>query len=566
MGGEGGGRWPARPSVGRHGLASSRPGRGKAFTALLAVAPRPGRGGAVLALVAAVAGSFFLVPPAPTQGAVAPGPAPAQGALAPALAAQQADSSAALANPATNIPRTAVIERECGNPSSNACQAAVVEAIDSARAAEGVKPLQLPSYYESLSVPQQLLVLADAEREDRGLPGFAGLSSRLDAIAREGALSNNDPNGPANTSWGSNWAGGEGSALLADYDWMYDDGPGSPNLDCAKPGASGCWDHRLNILGDYGPHPSMGAAVASVSGVSSFTELFSSGAPGPLDYVLPATAPSLSGGPAAHPAKVQPSTGDGAPSYWQATSTGAIFAAGDQGLHGSAARLHLARPVVGIAATPNGRGYWEVAADGGVFSFGNAKFYGSAARRRLPSPVVGMAVARGGLGYWLATSDGSVYSFGEAKFYGSLAGKAGRQVVGIAPTADGHGYWLVTARGSIYNFGDARPYGPRGHLATSSPVVGIAATPAGAGYWLVTRRGNVFCFGDAKYYGTPAGVAGDDVVSIAVPPSGDGYYVATASGKVFSFGAPQVSRAPRALSEPHALPSAPVVAITTPGT
>jgi hypothetical protein len=36
-------------------------------------------------------------------------------------------------------------------------------------------------------------------------------------------------------------------------------------------------------------------------------------------------------------------------------------------------------PIVGISATPDGRGYWLVGADGGVFSFGDAVFHGSAA-------------------------------------------------------------------------------------------------------------------------------------------------------------------------------------------
>jgi hypothetical protein len=36
-------------------------------------------------------------------------------------------------------------------------------------------------------------------------------------------------------------------------------------------------------------------------------------------------------------------------------------------------------PIVGISATPDGKGYWLVGADGGVFAFGDAGFYGSAA-------------------------------------------------------------------------------------------------------------------------------------------------------------------------------------------
>ncbi len=70
---------------------------------------------------------------------------------------------------------------------------------------------------------------------------------------------------------------------------MYDDGPGSPNLDCGHRSSSGCWDHRQNILGNYGAHPSMGAAATMVDGVTSMTELFSSGAGGVLEFSLRAT-------------------------------------------------------------------------------------------------------------------------------------------------------------------------------------------------------------------------------------------------------------------------------------
>ena len=168
------------------------------------------------------------------------------------------------------------------------CQQAVLHAIDVARAAEGVGPLELPSYYDSISVPEQLLVLTDLERVDRGLAGFNGLSTKLDALSRAAAISNQDPTGPDGTAWGSNWAGGEASALLADYDWMYDDGPHSPNMDCTGPVSSGCWDHRRNILSNYGPHPAIGAAATKVGGVTSMTELLTSGPAGTLDYSMPA--------------------------------------------------------------------------------------------------------------------------------------------------------------------------------------------------------------------------------------------------------------------------------------
>jgi len=46
----------------------------------------------------------------------------------------------------------------------------------------------------------------------------------------------------------------------------------------------------------------------------------------------------------------------------------------------------LRRPIVGIAATPDGQGYWLVASDGGVFSFGDAAFHGSTGALTLNRP------------------------------------------------------------------------------------------------------------------------------------------------------------------------------------
>jgi len=40
-------------------------------------------------------------------------------------------------------------------------------------------------------------------------------------------------------------------------------------------------------------------------------------------------------------------------------------------------RTNVNAPIVGMAATPTGKGYWLVAADGGIFGFGDAQFYGN---------------------------------------------------------------------------------------------------------------------------------------------------------------------------------------------
>ena len=78
-----------------------------------------------------------------------------------------------------------------------------------------------------------------------------------------------------------------------------------------------------------------------------------------------------------------------------------------------------ARPIVGMAATPTGRGYWLVASDGGIFAFGDAPFHGSTGAIASASPIVGMAATPRGRGYWLVASDGGIFAFGDAPFHGS---------------------------------------------------------------------------------------------------------------------------------------------------
>ena len=63
-----------------------------------------------------------------------------------------------------------------------------------------------------------------------------------------------------------------------------------------------------------------------------------------------------------------------------------------------------------------------MAGDGGIFTFGDAAFYGSTGGFRLNKPIVGMAATPDGRGYWLVASDGGIFTFGDAAFYGSTGG------------------------------------------------------------------------------------------------------------------------------------------------
>ena len=147
----------------------------------------------------------------------------------------------------------------------------------------------------------------------------------------------------------------------------------------------------------------------------------------------------------------------GRPGYWLVASDGGIFAFGDAAFYGSTGghppqptggghgrhprrrgllagglrRRHLrlrrrpllrvdrrpsasTRPVVGMAASPNGSGYWFVASDGGIFAFGDARFYGSMGEHRPQPTGGGHGLQPGTAGYWLVAADGGLFSFGNA--------------------------------------------------------------------------------------------------------------------------------------------------------
>jgi hypothetical protein len=177
-----------------------------------------------------------------------------------------------------------------------------LEAIDAARAAEGLGALHLPSNFSSLGQPEQIFALTDIERTDRGLPPYVGLVASLDKDALEGAEALADPVIPGQAAirsgalaWGSIEAE-DINALSADYIWMYDDGLGSTNIDCTPVHPSGCWGHRDNILWDFSPAGLRGrtlvagaaeCAAATIEHVpmNSYTEIVALLGAAPNSYV-----------------------------------------------------------------------------------------------------------------------------------------------------------------------------------------------------------------------------------------------------------------------------------------
>jgi hypothetical protein len=224
--------------------------------------------------------------------------------------------------------------------------------------------------------------------------------------------------------------------------------------------------------------------------------------------------------------------------YWLVASDGGIFNYGAAGFHNSAGNIPLAKPIVGMAATPSGRGYWLVASDGGIFTFGDATFHGSTGAIHLNQPIVGMAATPDGGGYWLVASDGGIFSFGTATFHGSTGAiHLNQPIVGMAATPDGGGYWLVASDGGIFSFGTATFHGSTGAIHLNKPIVGMTSAPDGAGYWMVASDGGIFNFGSAGFFGSAGNIAlNQPIIGMGAAPDGAGYWLGAADGGIFRYG------------------------------
>jgi hypothetical protein len=175
-----------------------------------------------------------------------------------------------------------------------ACTNYVLTAINAARSAEGVVAMVLPSNWYSLTPAQQMFVVVDLERVDRGYPPYLGLNAVLSAEDKRAASGRRDP-GLARgfavgtdtmkyPGFGGAWGGGY-TVLAVDYVWMYGDGWGgstvrTSNSACTSLIAIGCWAHRDEMLGwdpKFNPgvglgctRCEMGAGFAVVSGGASY--------------------------------------------------------------------------------------------------------------------------------------------------------------------------------------------------------------------------------------------------------------------------------------------------------
>ena len=175
-------------------------------------------------------------------------------------------------------------------------------------------------------------------------------------------------------------------------------------------------------------------------------------------------------------------TWTGAQGYWLDATDGGIFTYPNNAFYGSTGSIKLNKPMVGMAATPDGQGYWLVATDGGIFTYGDAQFHGSRGGQPLNKPIVGMATTPDGKGYWLVASDGGIFTYGDALFYGSRGASRSTSRSWAwrpPPTAGATGWWPPTAASTA----TATPCSTARRAAQqlNKPVVGMAATPDGRG-------------------------------------------------------------------------------------
>jgi len=301
-------------------------------------------------------------------------------------------------NPVANRELDDAVYGTCNTaPNGSACINSVLSAINSARASEGVRPMTLPNNFGSLTVAQQLLMLANLERGPRGLSPVSGLAGSLNAVAARAAATDQDPvmsnyNGDTLTS---NWAGGTESTLVADFLWMYDDGPGSFNVDCVHPGDQGCWGHRDDILYPFDNPIAMGAGYApSTPYGASLTEMFIGG--------------ETAMGPGQADALVAPAWATLAQSLMVGLSSTSIRLTGGQ----QSAQLELSSAGQSMdvgAAVTSGGGTWQVSQPGCSLTAGS-------------SCQLTVTVSTGGLG-----SSGTL----------TLTGPVGQQNVSLASQAKG---------------------------------------------------------------------------------------------------------------------------------
>lgn len=190
-------------------------------------------------------------------------------------------------NPAANF-KFGPLPSACASaPTGATCINAAVFYLDQARTRLHLAPYRLPAGFVKLSPDRQILILSNLDRAAYHLRPIVGVTPALNRVARGGTPGNPGVRGDgdpvlhaAGVQTTSNWAVGFPNIVLAYEAWMYDDGPGSSNLDCTAANSAGCWGHRQDVLAELvAPGPSaMGVAAGKdAHGNRSYAMLIAKG-------------------------------------------------------------------------------------------------------------------------------------------------------------------------------------------------------------------------------------------------------------------------------------------------
>lgn len=159
--------------------------------------------------------------------------------------------------------------------------------------------------------------------------------------------------------------------------------------------------------------------------------------------------------------------------YWIVTRSGHVFGFGAARSLGSLHRGPHSSAVVAVTRS-NGNGYYLLERSGRVTGFGSDALNGFLHVHRQRVRVMGIAATPGGRGYWVVASDGDVFSFGSARADHPAGPTPAGLIVGIVAAPAGIGYYLVAQGGRVFSYGSALTLAPMS-VNPSDPVVGISA-------------------------------------------------------------------------------------------
>lgn len=154
---------------------------------------------------------------------------------------------------------------DCASALSSQCENDYVYSLDAARHRMGLGSYRLPADFTRLPPTHQLFILMNLDRIAYGVKPVTGLIAALDTTTAKYMYLDEDPQPPPwfrTIGSAEVWASDYPNAPAAYFGWLYDDGPGSTNLDCPQPTSPGCWGHRKALF--FQPtYSAVGASVGT---------------------------------------------------------------------------------------------------------------------------------------------------------------------------------------------------------------------------------------------------------------------------------------------------------------